>query len=486
MAGYQRFVAYVYEYRKGKKDGSSGYVRVEARDRKCRMEVHLRCVGLEPGSRCRVYGFVRREGLMDGILIGCCVTGQERIECMLETDAGDIGGMGKSLQDLGGMLLISDAGGFWGTEWDDQPIRPENFREWKKEKESESQNKRSRENSESTAEPKIMIAEEVQEEGAAEGSQWLNAEVQEPLQAGDHMGVRPAELGSRLSGTGSERPGMHPPEPGLNQPGMRPPGQNHLGPRPQEPSSSRPGLRPVEPGSNPSGMRPSQSGMNDPGSRPPEPSRPGQPRPEPGSRPPESPRPEPPRPESPRPNPGPRPPELPRSEPPRPNAGPRPLEPPHPEPPRPTPGPRPPESPRPDQPNPTPGPRPPQPSRPGQPNPDPGPRPSRPLPGIPCDVPFNDGQFTDCRKIKPSDCSVLCKQNGCFCNNRFVIYGYQNFGHLLLCRNHRGQYILGVPGGYSQQERFMANMFGFPYFKECPDIHIPGGKGGYWYCFINV
>ena len=50
MAGYQRFVAYVYEYRKGKKDGSSGYVRVEARDRKCRVEVHLEvgaeCMGL--------------------------------------------------------------------------------------------------------------------------------------------------------------------------------------------------------------------------------------------------------------------------------------------------------------------------------------------------------------------------------------------------------------------------------------------------------
>ena len=137
MAGYQRFVAYVYEYRKGKKDGSSGYVRVEARDRKCRVEVHLRCVGLEPGSRCRVYGFVRQEGLMDGILIGSCVTGRERIECALETDTGDIGGMGKSLQELGGLLLISDAGGFWGTEWDDQPIRPENFREWKK-KETES------------------------------------------------------------------------------------------------------------------------------------------------------------------------------------------------------------------------------------------------------------------------------------------------------------------------------------------------------------
>ena len=91
MAGYQRFVAYVYEYRKGKKDSSSGYVRVEARDRRCLIEVHLRCVGLEPGSRCRVYGFVRREGLMDGILIGSCVTGREQIECVLETETENIG-----------------------------------------------------------------------------------------------------------------------------------------------------------------------------------------------------------------------------------------------------------------------------------------------------------------------------------------------------------------------------------------------------------
>lgn len=374
MAGYQRFVAYVYEYRKGKKDGSSGYVRVEAMDRKCRMEVHLRCVGLEPGSRCRVYGFVRREGLMDGILIGSCVTGQERIECMLETDAGDIGGMGKSLQDLGGMLLISDAGGFWGTEWDDQPIRPENFREWKKEKtesqKEEERNRKEREKNKETEkgemeqsgasselseneEAKIMKAEEVLEEDIGFSAESIQQSME-----------------FQQESTGAAETGL---------------------PKPPEP----PRRDQVNPGSDP---------------RPPEPPRPGQPRP----------------------NPGPRPPQ------------------------------------------------------PGPNHPNPGSRPPHPLPGIPCDVPFNDGQFTDCRKIKPSDCSILCKQNGCFCNNRFVIYGYQNFGHLLLCRNHRGQYILGVPGGYSQQERFMANMFGFPYFKECPDIHIPGGKGGYWYSFINV
>lgn len=483
MAGYQRFVAYVYEYRKGKKDGSSGYVRVEARDRRCLIEVHLRCVGLEPGSKCRVYGFVRQEGLMDGILIGSCTTGREQIECVLETETENIGGMGKNLRDLGGMLLISDAGGFWGTEWDDQPIRPENFREWKKEKEPEEQNKSGGENSELEAEPKIMIAEEVREEGV-ESSQRLDTEIPEIFQSDTaRMGVRPAESGPGTAGVGSDRPGMHPPELDQNRLGMPSPeqGQNYPGQGRPESMSNRPDLRPSGPGPNSPGMRPPEPDSKRPGSRPPQPG-PNHPNsglrpPEPGPRPPE-----PPRPGDPHPNPGPRPSES--SRPGHPSPGPRPSEPSRPG--HPNPGSRPPEPSHPGQPHPNPSPRPPQPSRPGQPHPSPGPKPPRLLPGIPCDVPFNDGQFTDCRKIKPSDCSVLCKQNGCFCNNRFVIYGYQNFGHLLLCRNHRGQYILGVPGGYSQQERFMANMFGFPYFKECPDIHIPGGKGGYWYCFINV
>ena len=79
MAGYQRFVAYVYEYRKGKKDGSSGYVRVEARDRKCRVEVHLRCVGLEPDtqpeySQEEILAFLKkRKGILDGV----CISGGE-------------------------------------------------------------------------------------------------------------------------------------------------------------------------------------------------------------------------------------------------------------------------------------------------------------------------------------------------------------------------------------------------------------------------
>ena len=238
LAGYQRFVAYVYEYRKGKKDGSSGYVRVEARGQECRIEVHLRCAGLEPGSRCRVYGFVRREGLMDGILIGSCVTGREQIECMLETDTENIGGMGKNLRELGGMLLISDAGGFWGTEWDDQSIRPDNFREWKKE-ETDAHKEKKTEKGEGqlgeTAEAeedqkagfsaevqekqnaadKIMTVEEVQEEVEGISVSTMNQETKKGLQ--ENRAIL-AEDEPKISEAGRPHPGQAHPEPGSRPP----------------------------------------------------------------------------------------------------------------------------------------------------------------------------------------------------------------------------------------------------------------------------
>ena len=371
MAGYQRFVAYVYEYRKGKKDGSSGYVRVEARDRKCRIEVHLRCVGLEPGSRCRVYGFVRREGLMDGILIGSCMTGRERIECMLETDTEDIGGMGKNLQNLGGMLLISDAGGFWGTEWDDQPIRPENFREWKKEKKVNADEKR---------EAGIVVEAEPKKKQNAENKNTENQVREELIRQENTEDARMKKHEQLQIVNETEHQGTNRQEEMQQEVKERTAASESKTMIAEE-------IRESEQ-TNYSGLQGSESNIKCSEAKPHS--------------------------------------QLSKS-----------------------------------------------PEHPGT------------HPGTSC-TPFPDGQFTDCRKIKPSDCNLLCRKNGCFCSNRFVMYGYQNFGHLLLGRNHQGQYILGVPGSYSQQERFMANMFGFPYFKESPDIRIPGGKGGYWYCFISM
>lgn len=98
---------------------------------------------------------------------------------------------------------------------------------------------------------------------------------------------------------------------------------------------------------------------------------------------------------------------------------------------------------------------------------------------------FEEGDIIKCWKIQPQDLAHFDRRDWGLRNNRFLLYGYYNFGHLLLCRKADGTYLLGIPGGYDQQERFMANMFGFPCFKESRSIRLRKGKGGYWYRSVN-
>lgn len=118
MAKYQRFVAYVYEYQKGKKGNNCGFIKVEAREQVCPMEVHLRCPGLIAGMECTVYGFVRRKGLLEGSRIG--KSEQKPAEWIVFWKSQTMAvGHGKiPLGDMNGMILILDSGGFFGTEWD--------------------------------------------------------------------------------------------------------------------------------------------------------------------------------------------------------------------------------------------------------------------------------------------------------------------------------------------------------------------------------
>lgn len=100
--------------------------------------------------------------------------------------------------------------------------------------------------------------------------------------------------------------------------------------------------------------------------------------------------------------------------------------------------------------------------------------------------PFPDGDIIDCIKITPKDISRLSREDWHLSNNRFVSYGYQNFGHLIIGQlAATGQTILGVPGTYHQQECFMANMFGFPNFKRCRKTPSRPHCFGYWYRSIQ-
>ena len=62
MSGYRRFVAYVYEYQKGKKGRNCGFIRVEAKEQVCRMEAHILCPGLTPDVKCEILDSPVRQG----------------------------------------------------------------------------------------------------------------------------------------------------------------------------------------------------------------------------------------------------------------------------------------------------------------------------------------------------------------------------------------------------------------------------------------
>ena len=78
-------------------------------------------------------------------------------------------------------------------------------------------------------------------------------------------------------------------------------------------------------------------------------------------------------------------------------------------------------------------------------------------------------------QIQLQDLGRLPRENWPYGNNSFVLHGYYQYRYLILARrmreqktpgDARWQYIVGVPGIFNPQEKFMAAMFGLPEFKR--------------------
>jgi len=322
LGEYRRFVAYVYEYRKGKKEENCGFVKVESWGERCTMELHLQCPGILAGTECKSYAFVREEKKMRGILLGSCKTEANGVSHILETSPRNIGGQRVALEELGGMVFLTELGAFFGTEWDDIEIIPEMFEEFPEKDSPE------KEMEEEQGETLKETTDEKSKKGAGEEAEKVLPE----------QGKRETEMREESSHKENAA------EAEISE-------QNEL-PTEEE---------------NVTATEVQQE---------------------------------------------------------------------------------------------------------------------RHMPGEAFE-PFEDGDFFNCRKIKPGDLPCFSRKNCPLRQNRFLLYGYYNFGHLLLCTKESGQQILGVPGIYDQQERFMANMFGFPFFRKSREIQVPGRQGGYWYRLIN-
>ena len=357
MSGYQRFIAYVYEYRKGRKENNCGFLKVEIRNHICTVEIHLQVKGLAPKEDCRVYGFLRKDGLLGGILIGNCETRQDGIECTVKTDAQNVGDSEVAFGRLGGMLLLTESGGFFGTEWDDRPIRPENFKELKqapKKPASVSEN----------------LSDEEQDfarKGSMDEAPVSHGETQLPQETPPPSEIQSLQESQLQQGAESPR-----------QVQLQQAVQSSDEISPAREPQSQCESQPVEAAAAPpeKDLHIQSAGCTE--------------KKEPVT--------------------------LPFGEP---------------------------------------------------------------------FCPFTDGDLSACWKIQPQDLVHFPRRQCALRNNRFLQYGYYNFGHLLLCKRADGRYILGVPGSYDQQEQFMAGMFGFSCFKESPLIKVKKGRGGYWYRVID-
>ncbi|MEG1576014.1 MAG: DUF6128 domain-containing protein, partial [Clostridium sp.] len=92
--------------------------------------------------------------------------------------------------------------------------------------------------------------------------------------------------------------------------------------------------------------------------------------------------------------------------------------------------------------------------------------------------------------IKPQDIGLLPRDLWVYGNNSFLLHGYYNYRYLILAKlenpNGSPRYLLGVPGTYVSNEKYMASMFGFPNFVLSKKQPSKDGRFGYWYTDIKI
>lgn len=126
MSEYRRFVAYIYRYLEGKKEKNTGYVKVDARNGICRMQMQIQ--SQEVGNqKMQVFGFARRGAWLLGVPLGEAAGKNGSFEWSIHTSAQKLRESEFALSDLSGMWVEGEAGERFLTVWDDEPVDVRRF-----------------------------------------------------------------------------------------------------------------------------------------------------------------------------------------------------------------------------------------------------------------------------------------------------------------------------------------------------------------------
>ena len=108
-------------------------------------------------------------------------------------------------------------------------------------------------------------------------------------------------------------------------------------------------------------------------------------------------------------------------------------------------------------------------------------------------MPFSETQgILDCVRMEPQDIGLFPIKEWELLNNPFLLHGYYCFRHLAYMKKlekskkmeskseEREGYRLGVPGNYTNRERILARLSGFPEFLPAEGDKTEPGTFGYW------
>jgi len=103
---------------------------------------------------------------------------------------------------------------------------------------------------------------------------------------------------------------------------------------------------------------------------------------------------------------------------------------------------------------------------------------------------FSDDDYYNCVEISPEDIKKLPLSDTNMYNNSFLMHGYYGYKHILFGKVHRNGeknlYFIGIPGVYSNREKFMSSMFGFNNFKKSHRSDCRNPYFGYWYMEVYI
>lgn len=120
MSDYRRWISYIYAYENGVKKKSAGYAKLELKDGKLAMTLHITPDGQE--GRLQICMYKCHAGSREGVLFGSIEKRQGGEGIQFLEDAADLRGSGLLFQEMNGLLLYDDKGKYLISSWEDEPI----------------------------------------------------------------------------------------------------------------------------------------------------------------------------------------------------------------------------------------------------------------------------------------------------------------------------------------------------------------------------